>query len=260
MRIAIALAFAVIYQSLSGCGPLQAALAQTKSAVQKTKGAPAASQMIGVWKVEQENAFGSYVIYAGPASIRIEGSSGGRIVARAPDWTVKVFNIKDKRACLVPYRDWILKVPGSSRISLVRQKPVKDSIAGISVMKYKFPVGGVSETDGGLSSLYKARVQKQFIKSRAISVAADNHNLPEQIVEIWRCTLESFARGSILIQVCEETSTGQQVKVLNTTAQKSVSVPSSMFDFPSGYKHAGGALSVFFGSEIEDAAKMLLGE
>jgi len=47
---------------------------------------------------------------------------------------------------------------------------------------------------------------------------------------------------------------------LKTTSQKMADVSPGLFKPPAGYKMTPAPVSVFFGSEFEDAAKMIVGE
>jgi hypothetical protein len=220
---------------------------------------PTVPQSVKVWRVEQSGTGGKCVIYAADRQIKIESATGGRLIARAPKWDVVLFHPRDRRICTVPFWQWQKKVEDARALENTGQKPVMRSVCGIPGYSYTFKVHALQDADGGMAALYGARIARDFIERRTITIARDRHKLSFEVIEIWRNLMDSPALGSITLEVSEETTRAKRNYLLNTLSQRDMVVDSSFFSVPSGYKNCQAPVSVFLGNEFEDAAKMLVG-
>ncbi len=211
---------------------------------------------IDVWRVKQSNCFGTYTVYAAPKFLRIDCSSGGSLIAKAPDWKICLFHIKDGRGCEIPYKHWALNRNANSfNIEHSQQRASACKVAGIDAKRYTFPLENFkAEEDGGL---YRSIKRKEFVRS-AISVAADAHGLPHEPIEIWRLLLEVQTRFSIPLEIRNDERFGGSSYSLETKEGLASKVPVSFFEAPTGLKNEGTPITIFYGSGMEDAAKMMI--
>jgi hypothetical protein len=213
---------------------------------------------IKAWQVKQMNPWGYYTIHAGRNAIRFDGSTGGVLVSRAPSWQVIVFHRKEGRICKIPFEEWQNKVNVRARLSDSGQKPQSTIVAGVPAWKYTFAINDIQNSDSGTSTLYRSKLTKEHILRRTFTIARDESKLPYQEREIWRSFLELRSVGAIPLEICEELAGGKRSYQLETRSQKYVFVKPSLFDSPNGLKNSDSAISVFFGSQMEDMAEMML--
>lgn len=213
---------------------------------------------VKAWQVKQTNAWGRYTIHTTNNAIRIDGSSGGVLVARAPQWQVVVFHLREARICKIPYVHWKEKVPTSHRLTDTGRKPQLVSIAGLPAFKYTFAVNDFQDSDAGTNNLYRSKLTKDLILRRTFAVAKDESRLPIQVREIWRNFLELKTLGSIPLEIYE-LSGGKNAYKLQTQSQKFVFVDPSMFSSPGGLKELDSPFLVFFGGkQVEDMAHIIM--
>lgn len=217
-------------------------------------------KMVAVWKVTQSNAWGLYTIYASPQYIRVDGSTGGGLISKAPDWEISLFHKKDKRACQIAFRDWgTNRNLGSFRIDKNHQTPEKCNIAGIDARRYTFPMDDLGYGEGGATAgLFRSNTKKVEVVRRKITIASSNHNLPHQPIEVWRLMLETPTKYSIPLEIRDDVRFGGQLVHLKTQSQTNASVPVEFFDPPTGYKNEGTPITIFYGKQVEDVASMMM--
>ncbi len=217
---------------------------------------PISKKSIDVWKVKQTNHFGIYTVYAAPEFLRIDCSTGGSLIAKAPDWKIHLFHLKDGRGCVIPYKHWSLNRSASSfNITNCPRKPTACKIAGIDAKRYTFALENFHEESGG--GLYRSFEKKEYVRC-AISVAADKHGLPREPIEIWRHLLEIQTRFDIPLEVRNDERFGGFVYAMTTEGQWQEKVPINFFEPPTGLKNEGTPITIYFGSNMEDAAKMMI--
>lgn len=216
----------------------------------------AEQRKIKVWKVKQSNSWGLFTIYAAPGFLRVDGSTGGRLIAKAPDWQVFVFHTEDKRFCSVPYRQWgVGRVSDAFSVERSGVTPKPCNVAGIRAKKYTFRLNGeVDQQDGGI---FRSTAREELVRSH-VTVASDDHGLPKQLIEIWRRLLEIQCKNAIPLEVSDDKRFGGSNFSLRTQSQSAEAVPIKFFDCPVGFKSGGTPISVFFGSSMEDAASLML--
>lgn len=213
------------------------------------------------WRVEQKTDWGNYIVHASPSGIRIEGTQGGRLVASPPSWTVTVFQPHDKTVFTAPYKEWSERIPASMQIDRAACGPaVPCNIASIPGKRYQFKMHTYADKGSGMSLIYKQKLERDWVENRYITVAADSHALPEQVIEIWRGFLEIPARNSIVLEIYNELQSGEKLYQLKTTSQTASTLPLQAFVPPVGYKPTPSVLSAFFGPQMEDMVKMMLSD
>lgn len=218
---------------------------------------PSPGSEIKAWMVSQTNPFGKFVTYVASSGIKIEGPTGGTLVAKSPDWRVFVFHRHDSGGFTTPYKEWSSRIRNNRKLD--KEKPTHCTVAGIPALRYFFPVNKATDGDGGTALIYRSKATKQVLKSKTITVAANLKKYPLQAIEIWRCFLESNIVGTIPLVSIDEMEGGQKQYRVNTTAQKDTTVAANYFDCPAKFKATGGTMfSVFFGAEIDDVGSLMM--
>lgn len=219
-----------------------------------------AKKKIAVWKVNQWNSFGAYTVYATPSAIRIDGATGGTMVAAAPDWTVYFFNKKDKTKNMATFKVWSGRYETPPfRITRLRQHPAKTVIGGIAALSYTININKIGDSDDGFSSLYQTKHSTELVKYRRVSIAENPDRIPQPVIDIWRSQTEIPTAGSLPLESYDVFASGRKVYNLKTISQSDITVEADFFEHKlDGYKKGGSAFVVFYGSETGAAAEMML--
>lgn len=209
-----------------------------------------------VWKVKQSNSWGHYTIYAANNVLRIDGSTGGSLIAKAPEWKVIVFHPEDRRMCSTPYSQWGAgRVTNSFNVERSGAKATGCTVAGIKALRYSFDLNReIEQEDGGI---FRSTSKVQLLRTH-LTIASDNHGLPKQAIEIWRRLFELQCKDAIPLEAFSDKRFGGTTFAFRTLSQSTETVPLKFFDCPVGFKEGGTPLSVFFGSCMEDAASLML--
>ena len=78
-----------------------------------------------------------------------------------------------------------MRIPQSGPIDRAADgPPTACVVASVPCRKFKFRMHKYADQGGGMSLMYKSRIEKNWIENRYISVAADSHGLPVQVIEI----------------------------------------------------------------------------
>lgn len=236
---------------------LFAASAHASPASLKKGGGPSKSgKPIEVWKVKQSNAWSTYTIYASRQYFKVTSTVGGSLIAKAPDWKVYVFNDEDKRICALEYGQFRkLAFQESVSIEQFGAKPYPCMIAGIKGHRYVFPPEQKQKVDN--EGLFRSGPKVEILRVN-YSVAADNHDLPKEVIDVWRRFFDLPTKELIPLEIRDDVRFGGYLYRLKTESQSRDSVDAKFFDVPTGYKPKEGVVATFFGSSMEDAAQLML--
>lgn len=211
---------------------------------------------IEVWKVKQSNAWGTYTIYSSRQFFKVTSTVGGSLIAKAPDWKVHVFNDEDKRICSIGFNQFQKhSTQASISVEQIGAKPNSCVIAGIKGNRYAFPPEQKQQLDN--EGLFRSGPKVEILRVN-YSVAADNHGLPKEVIEVWRLFFDLPTRNLIPLEIRDDVRFGGFRYRLKTESQAMETVDAKFFDVPVGYKPKEGVIATFFGSSMEDACQLML--
>lgn len=217
------------------------------------------SKTVKVWKVNQHNAWGSYITYASPQFFRIDSSSGGSLIAKAPDWKLHFFHTQDRRICAFTYYYWMQRKHDLGSVEDSGQQPEDCKVSGIPGKMYSFDVNFTDSGQAGSGLLFRSDTKKNQFKRAHIVVAAGlKTKFPPQLKSIWCTLFEVPVRCKIPLEIKYDLRFGGHIYHFQTDREAMVSVPIDFFKPPSGFKEGGTPLVVFFGTQFEDAWSTLL--
>ena len=217
-----------------------------------------AEKQISTWVVHQKNRWGNYIVYYSDQALRIEGSSQGVLVSKAPKWDVFLYHTRDKRCAQIPLKLWTQKMSGRVNLKAMKQAPVKEKIAQIDVLTYRFPINSEVDVTGGTNALYQSRMINKYAICSVFSFDANSKRFNTIPIIIWNCFLEFPYSGRVPINAYILVKNGEKELVLESTKQESKLMPASKFEKPQGLKMVNDPpLSVFMGKGILDATELL---
>ena len=218
----------------------------------------AAPKKQSVWVVHQKNRWGKYVFYYTDNALKIEGSSNGVLISKAPDWDVFVYHKTDKRYTQIPLKTWVHKAKGRMNLNKLKLKALKRKVANLDVLTYIFSVNSDVDVSGGTNAMYQSKMVTKFAKNTVVTFDANQKRRNKIPVLIWSCFFEFPNAGSVPIETYFDLKNGKREYSLETLKQNTAKLPSSIFDKPKGLTRTNSpVLSIFMGQGILDATELL---
>jgi hypothetical protein len=210
----------------------------------------------------QSCIYGKFTAYVSKDAIRLDGLKGGRLVAKAPDWDVTVYNTIDKMIVRYTLDRWFKHIEDPQfPVENIGLKPKKTTVCGIPAGYYDFQINKPNDIDNGYGSLYRSTIKQEMVTIRRLVVAADISKLPRQAVEIWRIHDVIPVIGTLPLECYDQYKSGKKIYAIQTFSSKYTTVPADFFTVQAkGYKKGQAPFIVFYGQECGDVGEMMLGE
>lgn len=216
------------------------------------------NKKVKVWVLHQKNRWGKYKVCVNNKAIRINGSSGGVVIAKAPNWEVFVFHKRDKKFCTATLSQWIRKTNGRLYLPKLKQKPKYKSVSGLKISTYRFPINAVMDVTAGTQTVYRSRGRSTFVKDSIFGFYINQKRVSKAACLVWNGFYEFPNTGVVPIEYYYVLKNNQKIFGLTTSSQIEKLVDPAVFERPVGLKKTTKPiLSVFMGSGLMDATELL---
>ncbi len=251
-------AFAHGPQPAKAAEKLASPAVKTSVAAASPSGVVTSSKMLKVWQVTQSSSWGKSVVKACADGIRIEANQGSILVSKAPNWDVVVFRPGQKKASKNSFAKFITKYPHNTRAELFRGSKRNIKIVGCPAVQYIMPLNRRLDATDGFGMTFQSKLEVPYVSNMMMAVAADSMVLPPKAKEIWRTYFEFSFIEKVPLEYYLELGDGNKRYLFQTTAQKSISVPASEFEYPKGLEYSSEFMQMIYGQKMEDVADLLM--
>jgi len=198
-----------------------------------------------------------YKVFANEKYFCIAAHSA-RLVAKAPKWEINAFNFKDHTICTASYDAYVGSYKPDRTIEDLKKKATKCTRAGIPGWLFSYPDNSYALSDGETGLAFRGHLNKKKMARKGFVYAAEDHGIPKEAKEIWRCFLELRTQYGIPLEVYDDFADGERVYRLRSLSQIQGKLDPAMLELPKEYKPGSSVAFEFYSNIVNDAAQLMM--